>query len=664
MTGSVIRPPAYFGMPIADFVAQAPAELLGTLAGNSEYDIVLAQRGAWENSVEVLRSAIAGVEGYVYLEFDVPRLGSRIDAVVISGPAIFPIEFKVGEASFPNSALNQAWDYGLDLKNFHRASHEVPVLPILVCTDADHSDGAWEAPHADGVRRPYRCNSAGLAEALRSGLALAQGAIVDPVAWGRSPYHPTPTIIEAAQALYAQHSVEAISRHDAGARNLAVTSKCVEDLIDEARAGGHKSIIFITGVPGAGKTLVGLNVATRRRDTASESHAVFLSGNGPLVAVLQEALVRDEFDRRKAVDKSARKGAIAQPVKQFIQIVHHFRDAAIKNELEPPSDHVAIFDEAQRAWNQAATSNFMQRRKRISGFNQSEPQFLIGYMDRHADWAVIVCLVGGGQEINAGEAGIATWLDAVRDHYDHWHVYISPRLKDSEYEAMDTIEHLPETMVVRRNPDLHLAVSMRSFRAERVSEFVKSVLDLDTDSASTLLGHIATRYPMALTRDLDCAKDWIRGRARGTERYGLVASSEAMRLKPHAIDVRVKTDPVHYFLNPASDTRSSYFMEDPATEFQIQGLELDWVCMTWDADLRRVGSGWRHFQFRGGAWQRRHKEVAQRYLINAYRVLLTRARQGMVIFVPRGNAGDPTRDPRFYDGTYRYLQEVGIVEVR
>ncbi len=349
-------------------------------------------------------------------------------------------------------------------------------------------------------------------------------------------------------------------------------------------------------------------------------------------------------------------------MKQFIQIVHHFRDAAIRSDL-PPSDHVAIFDEAQRAWDLAATSNFMLRRKKIAGFNQSEPQFLIGYMDRHQDWAVIVCLVGGGQEINAGEAGIATWLDAVRDFYPHWQVFISPRLKDSEYDAMASIEHLPDTTVVRRNPDLHLAVSMRSFRAERVSEFVKSVLDLDVAGASELLREITGRYPIALTRDLERAKEWIRERARGSERYGLVASSEAMRLKPHAIDVRVKTDPVHYFLNPATDTRSSYYMEDPATEFQIQGLELDWVCMTWDADLRRVGSTWKHFQFRGGAWQRRNKEVAQRYLVNAYRVLLTRARQGMVIFVPPGDADDHTRLPAFYDPTFEYLAGVGISRV-
>ncbi len=289
------RPPAYFGMPIADFVTRSPAELLGTLTANSEYDVELAQRGAWEASAAILRTALAGIDGYLYLEFDVPRLGSRIDAVVISGPVIFPIEFKVGEEHFPASAVNQAWDYGLDLKNFHRASHDVAVLPILVATEAGDSDAEWEPPHADGVRRPYRCNSAGLPDALRQGLALAGGTAIDPVEWGESPYHPTPTIIEAAQALYAQHSVEAISRHDAGARNLAVTSRCVEELIEAARAGHHKSIIFVTGVPGAGKTLVGLNVATQRRDVDSDTHAVFLSGNGPLVAVLQEALVRDEL---------------------------------------------------------------------------------------------------------------------------------------------------------------------------------------------------------------------------------------------------------------------------------------------------------------------------------------------------------------------------------
>ena len=445
---------------------------------------------------------------------------------------------------------------------------------------------------------------------------------------------------------------------------MAITSKRVEEVIDDAREQHGKAIIFVTGVPGAGKTLVGLNVATQRRDEKTPGHAVFLSGNGPLVAVLSEALIRDDLERRQARGEKVRKGVVAQKVKPFIQNVHHFRDDGLRDQTLPPHDHVVIFDEAQRAWDLAKTSDFMRRRKNRPGFDQSEPQFLIGYMDRHNDWAVIVCLVGGGQEIHTGEAGIGAWLEAVRDHYPNWQVFISPRLTDAEYATVETIKALPESTRVSEEPDLHLSVSMRSFRSERVSEFVKTVLDCDADGASDLLRKITKQYPIALTRDLVSAKAWIKGQARGNERYGLVASSQASRLKPHAIDVRVEVDPVQWFLNDADDTRSSYYLEDAATEFQIQGLELDWTCMTWDADLRYGDDGWGYHQFRGKRWERCKKKERKKYMVNAYRVLLTRARQGMVIFVPRGEPSDPTRDPKYYDGTYRYLRDMGIEELK
>ncbi|HEY4100748.1 MAG TPA: DUF2075 domain-containing protein [Gemmatimonadales bacterium] len=646
-------------MSVAAFLGTSDDALLGRLTAASSFDVTTAQRDAWRESIELLRPALAGVNGYLYLEFEVPRLGSRVDAVLISGPAIFPIEFKVGESEYPRDAVNQAWDYALDLKNFHLASHAAPILPILVATNAPASHGPWAKAFSDGVRPPYCCNGSGLASAIRSGLALVDGDPLDGEGWERSTYHPTPTIIEAARVLYSQHSVEAISRSDAGARNLQVTSRRVEEVIEESRMRGDKSIVFVTGVPGAGKTLVGLNVATQQRDEESPTHAVFLSGNGPLVAVLREALIRSDVARAKAAGEKLLKNKAGQSVKQFIQNIHHFRDAGVKDTTNPPVDHVVIFDEAQRAWNRAKTSDFMRRKKGLKEFDQSEAQFLIGYMDRRADWAVIVCLVGGGQEINDGEAGIATWLDAVREHFPKWRVYVSPRLTDTEYAALESVQQLSPTSVV---PDeaFHLAVSMRSFRSERVSEFVKCVLDLEEDRARGVLAEVVKRYPIAVTRDLDVAKEWIRDHARGSERYGLVASSSAMRLKPHAIDVRVKTDPVHYFLNNRDDPRSSWYMEDPATEFQIQGLELDWVCMTWDADLRRTANGWGYFQFRGEKWQRTLQPERQRYLLNAYRVLLTRARQGMVIFVPPGDQRDASRKVEFYEGTYRYLVEAGV----
>ncbi len=658
MTGPSPRTSAYYSATVDCFLDSDPHYVLGVLAAAHTHVLDVEQREAWEEEIDILRGALSGLVGTVFLEFDVPRLGSRIDAVLISGSAIFAIEFKCGERQFRPGDYNQAWDYALDLKNFHAASHDAPVFPILIATQADGADDAWQPAYPDGVRPPYRCGVSHLRRSLEDGLKESGGPPLDGNTWGSAEYQPTPTIIEAARALYARHSVEAISRHDAGARNLRLTSVGVEEIIDRARGNREKAIVFVTGVPGAGKTLVGLNVATRRQ-TFGESRAVYLSGNGPLVAVLQEALTRDE---QKRVGKTERKGAIRQRVKPFIQNVHHFRDEGVRT-TSAPYDHVVIFDEAQRAWTQAKTSDFMRRRKKIANFGRSEPEFLISYLDRHEAWAVVVCLVGGGQEIHTGEAGIGEWFEAVRGAFPHWHVYVSPSLADSEYSAQSALQRLGSVVSVVWDERLHLATSMRSFRSEKVSVFVKAVLDCDTTTGQVLLREIRGRYPIAVTRDLTRARNWIRAHARGSERYGIVASSQAQRLKPHAIDVRVNVDPVQWFLNDRLDTRSSYYLEDAATEFQVQGLELDWVCVSWDADLRRHADTWRYHSFRGDAWTTIHKEDRKRFLLNAYRVLLTRARQGMVIFVPPGDDLDPTRAPAFYDETYRYLAGMGVAEL-
>jgi hypothetical protein len=321
---------------------------------------------------------------------------------------------------------------------------------------------------------------------------------------------------------------------------------------------------------------------------------------------------------------------------------------------------VAIFDEAQRAWNLKRTADFMHQRKKRPGFAQSEPEFLISCMNRHPDWAVVVCLVGGGQDINKGEAGIDPWLEAVAHKFEGWDMYISSRLTDSEYAAGNALEAVSQRPNVHFDDSLHLAVSMRSFRAEHVSAFVKALLDCEEAAARNALRQFLERYPIAVTRDLAKAKQWIREHARGSERYGLMASSKAQRLKPHAIDIRVNIDPVHWFLNGKEDTRSSYYLEDAATEFQVQGLEVDWACVTWDGDLRFGDGGWTHHDFRGDRWINIKDTDNRRYLLNAYRVLLTRARQGMVIFVPRGDLTDQTRSPRYYDCTFHYLSHLGI----
>ncbi len=654
---------AWYGASIAEFLAADSDSIVGQLASNSDFAILSTQRDAWLEQIGFLQAHLVGLVGSLFMEFSIPRMGRRIDTVLLINSIIFVVEFKVGDTGFDRSAVDQVWDYGLDLKNFHEGSHRASIVPILVATGAGKSPPLELCAYEDQVYRPVLVDSGGFRAAIDLALGAIHGETLDEPSWPSASYRPTPTIVEAARALYAQHSVEAIARYDAGARNLRVTSRRVEEIVDEARSCKRKVICFVTGVPGAGKTLVGLNIATRRQETDASAHAVFLSGNGPLVAVLREALTRDEFGRQRDRGNRIRKGKIAESVKAFIQNVHHFRDDLL-SDAGAPVEHVVIFDEAQRAWDLKQTASFMKRKKKLAGFSQSEPEFLLSGMDRHADWAVVVCLVGGGQEINIGEAGIDAWIEAVNARFPHWSLHISRRLTDSEYAAGGALDAVRQRSSAQFDDDLHLAVSMRSFRAENVSYLVKAILDCEEASAREAYRQLADRYPIAVTRDLRRAKQWIRDHARGTERYGLVASSKAQRLKPDAIDVRVDVNPVHYFLNDRVDTRSSYYLEDAATEFQVQGLELDWACVAWDGDLRFAGAGWKYHSFRGNQWCKIKGPEAQRYLCNAYRVLLTRARQGMVIYVPPGDADDPTRSPAFYDATFEYLSSIGIPELR
>jgi Uncharacterized conserved protein (DUF2075) len=403
---------------------------------------------------------------------------------------------------------------------------------------------------------------------------------------------------------------------------------------------------------------VGLNLATAHRERG-DAHAVFLSGNGPLVSVLCEALTREDVVRRKDAGESITKANASKPIKAFIQNVHHFRDEALRD-LTPPIDRIVIFDEAQRAWNLSKTALFMRQKKGRPNFDQSEPEFLIETMDRHDGWAVIVCLVGGGQEIHTGEAGIGAWVDACRTRFSHWHICMSDRLMEAEYGGGEPLARAREGTRTELFADLHLTVSLRSFRAEKVSSFVKSLLDLDRAAARSALATIRDRYPIVLSRDLSAAKRWVKSRARGNERFGLLGSSKAVRLRPHAVEVRLAADPIHYFLAEPQDVRSSFYLEDCATEFQVQGLELDWACVAWDADLRMGAAEWSHHDFSGSKWKNIHSVESQRNLKNAYRVLLTRARQGMAIFVPPGDREDPTRPPAFYDKTFDYLRNLGL----
>jgi hypothetical protein len=652
----------YYSDTISNFRNATNNEILGELTKNSGFAIEQTQRDAWLEEIDILKRILSTFDGSIYFEYSIPRMGRRIDVVLIIGPALFVLEFKIGEKEFQAYALDQVCEYALDLKNFHETSRNVIIAPVLIATEAKRADiVVATTPHNDDLLFPIKSNIASLSQLITSVLKFAEGSsYINPVRWESGRYQPTPTIIEAAIALYSGHSVSEISRSDADAINLRETSSSISNIIKISQDKSQKSICFVTGVPGSGKTLVGLDVANKHTTKEDKLRSVFLSGNGPLVKILSEALARDRVARSKESKDEIRIGKARSEVKAFIQNVHHFRDECLTDETRPPIEHIAVFDEAQRAWELLQTIKFMRQKKGRPNFDQSEPEFLISCLDRHLDWAVIVCLVGGGQEINTGEAGIGEWIHALIRSFPHWHIYISPHLTDSEYSTETALRKLQTHSNVIYKNELHLSVSMRSFRAEDASLLVKQILDLQLSEAQSTLTKIKEKYPIVITRELSSAKAWLKQQARGLQRYGIVVSSQAERLKPHAINVKSPIDPIHWFLAEKEDVRSSYYLEDVATEFHVQGLELDWACVTWDADFRYTTDGWQHWSFQGSHWNKVKKRERQIYLKNAYRVLLTRARQGMVIVIPTGDSDDPTRKSNYYDPTFDYLQEIGF----
>jgi hypothetical protein len=654
----------YYQNSICEFIKDDNNRILGQLVISHEFKLEEQQRNSWETQIILLKEWLHNITGTLVIEYNIPRMGRRIDCVVLCESVIFALEFKVGSSTYEQYAIDQVVDYALDLKNFHEQSHSRPIVPVLICTKAKDM-GAVVEFYQDLVGKPVLTNGQALGSIIRSAIDMQKGDNIEADPWLNSIYKPTPTIIEAAQALYGGHSVTDISRSDAGAINLSKTASAISRIIEGSKALSQKSICFLTGVPGAGKTLAGLNLANTWHNESDSEHAVFLSGNGPLVDVLREALARNEVQQAKENGEKLKKSQTVSKAKAFIQNIHHFRDYALDSE-KPPIEKVVVFDEAQRAWTLKQTATFMQTKKGRNDFNLSEPEFLISVMNRHREWATIICLIGGGQEINTGEAGLREWLDSLKRSFPEWTIYVSEKLTDEEYTQGRPLYSDSDVKCGRVIVDnnLHLSVSVRSFRSENVAAFVKSILDVDKPTAINLHQDIAGNYPIFLTRNLSKAKKWLQSTARGSERFGMIASSGAIRLKPHGIHVKASIDPKNWFLNDKNDVRSSYYLEDVATEFDIQGLELDWTCVAWDADLRFNGENWTLKSFRGSAWQEVNDPDARLYLKNAYRVLLTRARQGMVIFVPYGDCSDPTRHPEFYDKTYDYLRSVGIRELK
>jgi len=698
------------------FTSADENSVLGVLCDNYHGVALTTTREAWKGEIDILKNTLqkySHSDGQIVFEYDIPRLGKRIDVVLLFAGIIFCIEFKVGESGILEADVDQVLDYALDLKNFHKFSHDNLIVPILVATKYRSSSTEIQmSVYDDRVVNPLVTGEAGLSRQIDEILKrFPNESAVNPD-WIISPYAPTPTIIEAARTLYENHTVEDITRHEADDVTTDRTITYVLDVIRHSKANQKKSICFVTGVPGAGKTLVGLDVAIKQtyqgqKEPVKDEGAVYLSGNGPLVAVLTEALAQDNY--KKCRDRGEKKKITVsrREVAKSIQMIHRYRDnmlAKIKNpvengvlEIDPVKavkmekagfgevEHVAIFDEAQRSWTHKRLADYLKRggtygnKLKVPNFPLSEAAFLIWSLDQREDWATIVCLVGGGQEINTGEAGITEWIKALNDVFPHWDVYISPKLTEAEYAEGKVNELLRDNTNVTYSESLHLGVSLRSFRAEKLSAFVHALLSFDK-SASTLYSEIKDRYPIVLTRDMEKARKWLHDRVRGTERTGVLVTKESARFKPLSIHILPPGDEnaVHWFLEDKSDTRSSNYLEDAATEIQVQGLELDYTCILWDADMRYEGGNWNFYRFNGQTkWieqtgNSESKQELRKYMLNAYRVLLTRARSGMVICVPTGNPNktlsgfweDSTRLPEFYDGTYQYLRSLGITELQ
>ena len=702
---------------ISGFIREQDKSVLGIICQKYHGAINTTTRDAWEEEIRILKDVLSNTigseaDGQIIFEYDIPRLGKRIDVVLLYRGIIFCLEFKVGEKDILESDVDQVLDYALDLNNFHKYSQDKVIVPILIATKHKGSSSIIQpSGYTDKVMNPLTTGEGDLGTLISKILEKFPKEDEINTKWIISPYAPTPTIIEAARSLYENHSVDNITRHEADQVYTDRTISYILNVIRHSKENLEKSICFVTGVPGAGKTLVGLDVAVKQTYQGGDAPvkdegAVYLSGNGPLVAVLTEALARDNYLKCQEKNIKKNKTDSKREVSKSIQMIHRYRDNMlhkIKNpvengilEIDPEKavkneaagfgevEHVAIFDEAQRAWTHERLAAYLKRggtygnKLKVPNFPVSEAAFLIWSLDQREDWATIVCLVGGGQEINTGEAGIAEWINAINEHFPHWNVYISPMLTESEYAEGRVNELLKYNKKVTFSDDLHLKVSLRSYRAEKLSAFVHALLTFDS-MASSIYDDIKDRYPIVLTRNMDTAREWLRKRVRGTERTGVLVTKESARFKPLAIHILENSDDnaVHWFLEDKDDIRSSNYLEDAATEIQVQGLELDYTCLLWDADMRYDKGKWRYYHFNGkDKWIERKgdTETSQeqiKYMLNAYRVLLTRARAGMVICVPAGNSNvtsngfyeDKTRLPEFYDGTYEYLKSIGITEI-
>ncbi len=661
---------AYYYKTIRDFLKDPVSEIRDALTmGNSKSGFnnqLKTQTDSWSTKIAIFKNGLANVNPnwVILFEYSIPRRAKRVDAIIIANDIILVTEYKDVDKDYSKSYITQVEDYCLDIRDFHKESNNKVIVPILLCSKAKNKPNILEDNH-DSVKQTFFSNADNFGEIIKEIYSYWGGKNnqIDYKKWYSSPYSPTPTIIEAAKALYAGQSVKEITRSHSEAENLSKTTNAVLEALSTAQKANKKIICFITGVPGAGKTLAGLNIVHSREYRANKELAVFLSGNSPLVKVLNEALARG-FSQREGIPKTEAR----RRVSTFIHNVHQFIDEYYLDENLIPIDNVIIYDEAQRAWDREH-----KFRKSNQTIDASEPDILLSIMDRFKNkYSAIIALVGGGQEINTGEGGLAEWGKAIIEKYSHWDVYISDALVKGDHSTgnMTLFKDYHPNINLRINSNLHLNVSIRAYKAEKLSEWVSLILSSDNNKAAQLFKKDLINFPVFISRSIDNAKKFLKKNVRGSRRYGLVASSGGNRLRAVGIDIASGLSGISkqeelgaWYLNPTNDIRSSNFLEIVAREYAVQGLELDWVCVCWDADLRRESNEWKSYKFSGTSWNNVNQPEQQKFILNKYRVLLTRAREGMIIYVPHGDNEDETRRKVFYDSIYNYLKSCGVPEL-
>lgn len=650
---------SFFAAPVAQFLAAPDAVVIGQLASRHvafHASAEAEQIRAWEQELILLRRALtevgaAAATWQLLIEVPLLRLGKRLDAVVLAPGVVAVVEFKIGARAYEGADRLQTERYAQSLRDFHEVSQRQIIVPILC---AEHAPPvSLELTILDGVAELLFANGDTLVRALQLAANAADDAalMVDAATFDRSPYRPTPTIVEAAQALYANHQIADIGRGDAADAELQAAAARLQEIAADAERDREKVICFVTGAPGAGKTLLGLDLALKSR--SGPHPAALLSGNRPLVHVLTEALAADSA-AREGLTKSTAKYHADAAIQNLLGYLKEHTDGA-----EPP-EPVIVFDEAQRAWDADVGQELMGR-------PSSEPELFLEILDR-LDWACLVCLVGPGQEINRGEGGLPLWGAALASAAAKgriWRVVAAPQALDggADVTGAGLRQGLGEAPVpTQREPQLHLANAIRSYRNPLQGMWVAALLEGDLGRAATLAQRMEAP-PAVLTRDLGAAKDWLRQRRRGGRSVGLLASSGAVRLVGEGLPPAPRSNELgpigHWFLKPYTDFRSAGALETPMSEFGCQGLELDYVGICWGGDLIWGGGEWTPRTMRAPKWQTVRELERRRFRLNGYRVLLTRGRAGLVIYVPRGASDDPTRAPTELDGVAAALLHAG-----